>query len=185
MRGALARRSWLVGALAVAAAGLIAVLAWRASRPDHGGEPARSSSRPTAAASAGIGAARGPRPAAQPTGRPPPPVQVAPGADAGEPAVSAAAVADAADAHAHLQDHARPCLAKVAQPPPAGFVRFRYTLVVADGEATVEAPEVINHDLPGDLLSCIVARIEETGWQADGTERTGTIDDRLTVEELQ
>ncbi len=91
------------------------------------------------------------------------------------------------EAHAHLQDVAKPCLALATPRPKASDeFRFSYTLTIRDKQATVSDLQLVWSDLKGAKVEdCLLEKLVTARWSTTEGDMSTTVEDALSGGELE
>ncbi|MBA3393413.1 MAG: hypothetical protein H0T89_12250 [Deltaproteobacteria bacterium] len=91
------------------------------------------------------------------------------------------------DAHAHLQDAAKPCFALVTSRPKAGDeFRFSYTLTIRDKQASVSDLQLVWSDVTSAKVEeCLLEKLATARWSSTEEDLSTTVEDALSGGELE
>ncbi|MBA3395012.1 MAG: hypothetical protein H0T89_20365 [Deltaproteobacteria bacterium] len=88
------------------------------------------------------------------------------------------------DAHDRLRNLMAPCFAD-SRPPKGSRLVFRYRLLVAEKQATLETPQIVESDFElGAARACILAALDEATWPTSLPDLDTPIEDQLLADEL-
>ncbi len=88
------------------------------------------------------------------------------------------------DAHDRLRNLMAPCFAD-KRPPKGKRLVFRYRLLVAEKQATLEHPQIVESDFElGAARACILAALDEATWPTSLPDLDTPIEDQLLADEL-